>query len=317
MYEKTGYPSEAAVVHAERIRGVIGELQGDVDAKIKRVLSAVFADELIKTEFANTNIRYTAMVGEVAQALLRCFNLPDERLGLMTIGDIDLPEFAQEVIDEIVAAAQLYERKFMKERGTGYDLAAKGMLSARKGVIDLFDKHYNFSASSGGRGAELIRKFADNMCLTAGGMCALDSVASTAIRLGLKDGKFNRFVSPHNSFSTWHSIVDERSAGGKTSCVHKLETKQENMLHLAADDIEDFYNRCDLEDEEQAFQTTWCITPVGNPSGTKMRPEQLKSVCEKIVELEPQAIIMLDCTYVRTLKPEKAQVLMRGVLENN
>jgi len=50
-------------------------------------------------------------------------------------------------------------------------------------------------------------------------------------------------------------------------------------LHLSKEDVEEYY----LKNKPNAFES-WYITPVGNPSGTKMDSKKLIDNCKTILE---------------------------------
>ena len=63
----------------------------------------------------------------------------------------------------------------------------------------------------------------------------------------------------------------------------------QNKLHLSKDEVKQFYRTHPAHSHE-----SWYITPVGNPSGTKMTPIQLTVTIEAIAEQNPKAVIILD-----------------------
>jgi hypothetical protein len=68
-----------------------------------------------------------------------------------------------------------------------------------------------------------------------------------------------------------------------------LKTSPKAKLHLTPEDVHEFYSKNKVHQFE-----SWYITPVGNPSGTKMDPEQLTQTCEAILKHNPNALILLD-----------------------
>jgi len=61
---------------------------------------------------------------------------------------------------------------------------------------------------------------------------------------------------------------------------------------------------------------SWYITPIGNPSGTKMTKDQLSNTLESIIHHNPNAIIILDTVYARTLTEEDAKELFSGIVNS-
>lgn len=302
------------LAHAERIRAEIGELQGDTAAKVRALLGKVFADEQIQTEYSGALIRYTAMCAAVAREILRAAGLRQNLVNSLTIGSVDLPPQMRKVTREFLRFAASLRESLMDRDGTGYDLSAKGSLEARKALVSLFDIHYGFSRYVGFNEA-----LAENMAITAGGMRTLQDIALAMIERADKKGERNRFIFPDNSFSTWWDIARIVCRDNNVTADRKvIHTKQENLLHLTAEQVRDFYNREGKTDctRNMPYHDTWYITPVANPSGTMIPSDQLAAVCEAIVTDNPDAVIILDSVYVRLLKPEQAQKLMNAVLRN-
>ena len=310
--------SAARSVNAESIRSagrivprVRRALDGGVSGTsevLRTVLDQVFDDKEIHLNFKNAEIRYTAMCGEVAREVLRSIGQSPDLVGLLSIGDVTLPEFARPVIEEIADSAHEFHRELSCRETHGYDLSSRGALEARQAMIDYFDRHYGFSRLPG-----LCRRLAENAAITAGGMRGLDDLATAHVSLAQPDGR-PRFIHPDNSFGTWHSITQLRSVGGKVATVHALATNPRNMLHLTAEDVDTFYAR---EPQQRSTPNDlWCITPVGNPSGTRIGAEQLADTCRRIADHAPGATILLDCTYLRTLPESQSLALAWGVLDN-
>ncbi|MEK7545103.1 MAG: aminotransferase class I/II-fold pyridoxal phosphate-dependent enzyme [Patescibacteria group bacterium] len=297
------------VEHAARIaKSFVEEIKSLTDEDVKRLLDNIFDDPTLRKDFQGMAIRHAAMCGEVAKEVLAILESNPDQIELMALGDVDLPDFAREVVKELIQEAHRHHHELNQEYGSGYDLTAQGAPKARESVMRYFDPHYGFSAVPG-----LSEKLTKNSTITAGAMRGLKDIAESTVYAAENSDppQRPRFIQPDNSFGTWHEIVKRESHKGKTAEVHTLATNPEHLLHLTPEQVRTFY-REHLTQENH--QDTWCITPVGNPSGTHMKPEQLGETCRTIIEYNPKAKIILDCTYVRTLKPEKAQELMRGVI---
>jgi len=151
--------------------------------------------------------------------------------------------------------------------------------------------------------------------ITSGGMRGLRDIADGCV-LGAKEArkKKHRFIQPDNSFGTWFNIIEapqelDNFVGRRD--IFTIETKQENRLHLSKEDVIEHYKKNGVEECE-----SWYITPVGNPSGTKMNREQLKSTLEAIYQHNPNAVIILDSVYVRTLTRQAAKDLYSPLANN-
>ncbi len=308
-------PKDSTVVgHAEKIVREHPEFQEvfeSVKNKVKAVIAGIFDDKEIRDNFKGAEIRWTAMCGEVAREILSILGESPDHIGLLSIGDVNLPDFVMEVARQILDRAHEYHKELAEEEGFGYDLASKGSERARSSMIGYFDRHYDFSSVPG-----LMEKLNSNSTITGGGMRGLDDIASAMINIA--DGEStaekpikHRFIHPDNSFGTWHSIVGLRSHKGTTAEIHKIPTDQKNLLHLTPEQVDKFYK---FHPIDEGFNDSWCITPVGNPSGTYIDADALAETCKRIVMHNPKVKIILDCTYVRTLKPDVARKLIAGVI---
>ncbi|KKT75779.1 MAG: hypothetical protein UW70_C0028G0003 [Candidatus Peregrinibacteria bacterium GW2011_GWA2_44_7] len=292
--------------HAERIiSGIVDSLQGDFNTKVQSVMNSVFEDPEILKQF-NGGIRYTTMVGSVVNRILDALPLGERRMSLLTIGTILPPDFVLPVMERIDSlAAEIKIQIGRIRKGRPYDVSAQGLLPPRKAAIGLFDEHYHFSDEP-----ELEEKLSNNSVLVSGGMVGLDFFVRSMLKRAKKAGKTALFVYPDNSFDSYKKIVADHMEGGRAKH-SEISTEPENGLHLSAKNVREFYEKNPEND-----QKVWCITPVGNPSGTKMTPDQLTEVCEAIVECDPEAIILLDSTYIRVLDPKDARALVARVIRN-
>lgn len=296
--------------HADRILAApeIQSTISDTKARVQKIIAAIFDDPKIKTEFNDARIRYTAMCGNVIRAVLDRIGENPEQIQFLSIGDVILPEFARETINQILEFAHRCHMESIKGGETGYDVAAKGSEMARRALIHYFDDYYGFSKVSG-----LKEQLVKNTCLTNGGMNAIDHITTGLVRRTVAAGKQHVSIQPDNSFGTWFAIAGMRSLAPHR--LHTIPVKQKNLLHILLEDVEDFYAMHPHEHEEN-INHTWYITPVGNPSGTVIDPNQLANVCDAIVDNDPESVIVLDCVYIRTLPQEKARELMEGVIQN-
>lgn len=299
--------------HAERIRPAVKCVQGDVGSRVKAIMRTVFDDAIIQKNGEGAIIRYTSMCGEVIRRILQLEGLDPETIKILAIGDVALPPEAKKTMDEIMQEAHRYE-SILTESDYGYDLVSQGSESAREAFIKkIIDPYYGLSDFDG------MESMIEQMGMESGGMRALDDLVSSFVLTTLRDNEKSsrpRFIQPDNSFGTWHQIVKNRSVDGRVADTHTIPTEQKNLLHLTAAQVDEFYAQHPVESGDKKFSDLWYITPVGNPSGTIIPPKHLAEVTQAIVRNNPDAIIVLDCVYVRTLRQEDAKELLRGVVSN-
>ena len=307
------HSNPVALGHAERIAPTIEDAQEDIGRHIRAVIKKVFEDPDIRKAGKGAVIRYTTMCGEVIRRILAMKEMDPGLINVLAIGDVTLPPEAKTTMDELVEAAHGYERELTAE-GYGYDLASQGSLRARGATIDYLDSHYGFSAQEGLR--DVLVK---NTGVSSGGMRALNDIASSFVLSATRDvgnPSRPRFIQPDNSFGTWRQIAKNASMDGREADIHTINTEQKNLLHLTASQVDDFYASNPHETEDRKYSDLWYITPVGNPSGTRMTPSQLSDVAKAIVRNNPNATIVLDCVYVRTLRKEDANALLKDIISD-
>jgi len=184
----------------------------------------------------------------------------------------------------------------------GYDILSKGSDDARNVTLDYFNNYYGFPK-------DVLNSMKKNSCITGGGMRGLKDIADSLILKAKKYKTSHRFIQPDNSFGTWWNIIERPDTDDKNRReIFTIETKQENKLHITSKDISKFY-----DDVKPSQYESWYITPIGNPSGTKIKGKQLYESCKAILHYNPEAIIILDAVYTRTLLEEDAKDVFSGV----
>ncbi|MBI2638329.1 aminotransferase class I/II-fold pyridoxal phosphate-dependent enzyme [Candidatus Peregrinibacteria bacterium] len=300
-------PDKAALHHAERIGpALLDGLTGDTNATLQAVLHAAFGDPVISAKFQGSSIRRTAMAVKVVKLLLEKAGVDPEILHDMSIGDVAWPEFVQLAASTLLKASYIHHTRLYEEEGPGYDLDSQGTPEAREALVATFDYHYGFSAI-----ADLPAKLSANMCLMPGGMRTLDDLAEALTGAACETPNPHRFIAPDSSFATWHEIVRRKAKGRSQVSTHKITTEQKDGLHLTADKVRELNAAHPIHGAD-----TWYITPVSNPSGNVMTPEQLFETCEEILRGNPEAVIILDCAYIRTLVPDRAKLLMQPIIQD-
>ena len=285
------------------------ELSGTQD-EVKMILEAVFADPGIAGQMTPGEIRHTAICGETARDVLQLLGKDPHKIGLLSIGDIALPPFIKPlVLDTVCERAPRMLRKTLEKYGTGYDVPAQGSPEARAAEMRYLGEYYRFNEAHRGLEEALAR----NTCLTSGGMRGLDDIATGMVEEATDEGKIARFVHPDTSFGTWHAISRLRSFRGEHAELHPLRTEHRNLLHLTPEQVDQFYAEHPQGDK---FSDTWYITPVVNPTGTTISPDNLYAVCKAVIRNNPLAVIMLDCVYVRTLQGNEPAELMAEVIQD-
>jgi len=282
------------------------------DASLKDILKAVWSNEVITSQCPDLIIRLTSLRGEVSKRIWQNRGKNPDEIQILAVGTVAAPKhldsyshFLQRFYKSTSERMEENSKKASVDRNfqIGYDLLSKGSDDARASVLNAFNKYYNLPKN-------LLDKCIQNSAITCGGMRGLKDLADACV-LGAKDaGATHRFIQPDNSFGTWWNIIERPVKNDAFRReIFTVAAKPENKLHITKEDVIEFYKK-----NAPTSHESWYITPVGNPSGTKMTSQQLVSTCKAIVDHNPKAVIILDSVYIRTLLASHAQELLSGLV---
>lgn len=294
----------------------IETLRADTNAAISACIEVAYNDIPTANSFKpKGSIRHVSRVAEIVAELLAKLDHDPNLIKIMCIGDIKAPSFLKKALKNVFNNASMFHDLIIEKYGAGYEVGGQGLEIAREIFFDFTDDHYGFSRVPG-----LKEKLTNQSAITNGGMGALSIIASTMVHRAMdnKEGDVpkpmhHRFCTPDNSFGTWKNIIKLISQGREEN-LKTIGTKQENKLHPSPDDIKQFYKENPIP--EEGIMETWCLTPVSNPGGTKVDPQMLKATIEEITTQNPNATIILDSVYIRTLNEDEAQGLTGPILED-
>eukprot|EP01090_Pellita_catalonica_P000157 TRINITY_DN10110_c0_g1_i1.p1 TRINITY_DN10110_c0_g1~~TRINITY_DN10110_c0_g1_i1.p1 ORF type:complete len:511 (-),score=58.52 TRINITY_DN10110_c0_g1_i1:92-1591(-) len=271
------------------------------DAKLPDVLQAVWDNETVTSQCRDFVIRLTSLRGQVSSGVWKKRGGNPNDVQILAVGTTAIP---QHMPDLTAYFHEFYDRsREIQDRDTrkltheiGYDLLSKGSERSRRAVLTMFNRHFGFSLRT-------LEECIQHSAVISGGMRGLKDLADSCRIYARSNGAQHRFIHPDNSFGTWFQIVDDEYSEKIT-----IPTSQADRLHLTAEDVHKHYKKVPPTKYE-----SWYITPVGNPSGTRMTAEQMKDVLDAIHKWNPHALIILDVVYLRTLTSENAKQLFAGL----
>lgn len=278
------------------------------------LIDIVFEDKEIAAQFLGMKIRHTAMCGGVIKEIMSLCGFKNDDIHMMSYGDVDLPDEIENVVLGMIARSSAEHMKLLMKYSTGYDLTSRGCLEARTALIEYMNRFYGLYEPENPEPNR--SNYIDQCTIINGGMRALDDFAATFVHHAFTSKRRVRFMSPDNSFPTWLSVIKNHTQNGNLGDMYTISTDPANRLHLSADDIKTFYGAFSPGEDIKKFLDVWCITPVGNPSGTAMTAEQLQQTIKAIYKANPEAIVFLDCAYIRTLRRRTARALMKPIFED-
>lgn len=293
-------------VYQPYAKNVLSELNIHNKTELNDVLFAVWQSKEITAVCPDLVIRLTSLRGEVSKLVWRELGNDPDDIQVLAVGTTAIPQhlpryhaFLREYLNRSTALS--LEAKTGTDFVIGYDLLSKGSRTAAELTLDLFNEHYGFSEVQ-------LEELKNNFAITAGGMRGLKDIVDSLVHISCTAQQKHRFIQPDNSFGTWWNII-ERGMNKTDREIHVIQARPENKLHLSVNDVDEFYSNNKPHTNE-----SWYITPVGNPSGTKMLPNQLLDVCAAIYRHNPVAVIILDTVYVRTLSNTNARKLMAPII---
>jgi hypothetical protein len=270
------------------------------------VIRTVWSNAVVTSQCPDLVIRLTTLRGSVSQHVWQSLGHDPQEIQLLAVGSTDhplhLPKYGGFLRNFYARTARLTDAYPQQpEFDTGYDLLAAGSSVVRRAMLSLFNEHY-------GAPQNVLEAFCESSSLTCGGMRGLKDLADAQVLAASKQGTFVRFIQPDNSFGTWWNIIESPATRHlDRRQIVTLATKPENRLHLSVEDVEQYYREHAAHSHE-----CWYITPVGNPSGTKMG-NYVGELVARIVAHSPTAVIILDSVYVRTLRREAAAALLKDL----
>lgn len=316
-------PNSETKRHADRIAetvrpsydGLVKNNPTDQRFATRNAVDAVLADSEVTNAFRDKGyIQFVTYQGIIARQVLETLKFDPNLIGVMAIGDVELPEFMTEAVQAIFQKTSENLEEYRSAIGTGYDLDGNGPLDAREKMIEYFNRFYGFSDSTI---PDLREKFTRNSTITGGGMQAMQMVIG-AISSGVREKNRtqtlytkSRFNHADATFAMGLEIAKEALKDEKPE-MNPCNTEQKNLLHLTPAEINAFYETR----ENERTQDIWYLIPAGNPSGTADYPENLLATCQRVLHHNPNAIILMDTTYVRTMSTERAKKQMHGILND-
>jgi aspartate/methionine/tyrosine aminotransferase len=280
----------------------------DKNEGITHILDEIYNCDEITNVCPNLAIRLASLRASVARAVLELNGRDPDLVQNLSIGSVLEPEHIPEYSKFIKnfndrAATYLMNTK---QHRLSYDLLSKGGEVSRLQILKKINEHYGFPI-------DIVNGFfAENSSISTGAR-TLKDFADSLIEYAVANGGKHRFVQPDNSFPVWFGVMQN----GKSKVydnfreIETLPTKPENKLHLVKEQITEFYKQKGVNKFE-----SWYLTMVGNPSGTKMTPEQFVEVCEEIVKHNPDAVIICDSVYCRTLPKELCKELFSKITKD-
>lgn len=273
---------------------------------LSEVLEKVWANEKVTQVCPNLTIRLTSLRGQVSRKIWENLGKDPKEINILAVGTTDIPNHLkgfQSFIKNFYSRTS--DMLVNNKLEIGYDLTSRGNYEARKLVLNMFNEHYNFSQQD-------LEAIYSNSAIICGGMRGLKDIADGCVLYAKQNQQVHKFIQPDNSFGTWYQIIERPDSFDKNRReIHTITTNPNDKLHLTENDVLKYYSNTKPSNFE-----SWYITPVGNPSGTKMTPEQLYSTCKTIVKKSPNSLILLDVVYVRTLPKLEAQKLLKDVFQD-
>jgi len=310
-------PNSEVDVFAQRFFKELNPVGGAVaamgDKMKRRALGAVMENQDFARQLApRGTIQSYTLRADVANRVLDLLGL--EPVKVMAMGDIYPTDDVFDELFKIRLEAAQYSNQMIREMGpAGFSYfdaeMCKGHPRAREIAVKEFSISYGFDNDP-----SLMKKLIQNSCiLSRGGMRGIEITFSSFLNKAMRENKIPRIIAPDNTFQMFWDIIHMVNNNPRTQ-EHHIDTNQKDHLHLTPDDVDKFYKNNDAYTKDA--MDIWYMIAIGNPSGTDPTPEQLAATCREIIKNNPEAIIVLDCAYLRTLEDQDAREVLKIVIKD-
>ncbi len=259
----------------------------------KDLLKVLFANQEIKNTYPN-EIRRSTIIWQLANIVLSQVSNHDS-CQVFAIGDIayfdHLAESWKHLIESSLSSIDTSHL-------IGYDLSWVGSMRLRKNIIAYMSHYYD---------TFLPTHLEERILPSYGGTDSFTSIINT-LRIHSEEKKVN-FVYPEASFLANVKIAE--TLLGKDNLV-KLPKPNHTNFFFSREQIEEFYRDPARVSEVNIFY----ITPVGNPTGNMIQPNQLYDIVLQITERDPDAILIFDTVYVWLLIDTASRDLFEKIFTN-
>lgn len=239
------------------------------------LLEALFSNEEIKNMYPN-EIRRSTIIWQLANSILSQVGASDS-CQVLAIGDIayfdHLAESWNHLIESSLSSIDI-------TRLSGYDLSGMGSVQLRKSIVRYMSHYYDTLLPTG---------IEEHILPSYGGTDSFVSIINT-LRILSREKKIN-FIYPEASFLANVKIAE--TLLGKENLVKLPKPSHENFF-LSHEQVEGFYKDPSRLSEVNIFY----ITPVGNPTGNMIQPNELHEIALQIIEKDPNVIFIFDTVYV-------------------
>ena len=259
----------------------------------KDLLKVLFANEDIKNMYPN-EIRRSTIIWQLANTILSQVGNHDS-CQVFAIGDIAYFDNLAESWKHLIESSL---RSIDTSHLIGYDLNWVGSMRLRKSIITYMSHYYD---------TFLPTNLEERILPSYGGTDSFTSIINT-LRIHSQEKKVN-FVYPEASFLANVKIAE--TLIGKDNLI-KLPKPSHTNFFFSTEQIEDFYGNQSRISEVNIFY----ITPVGNPTGNMIQPNQLYDIALQIVKRDPDAILIFDTVYIWLLIDTASRDLFEKIFTN-
>lgn len=260
----------------------------------KALLTALFSDRDLAASFSNEIRRYTA-IGKIANTILERAS-EDARCLVLAIGDVAYfwehratwENILRDALSSIAPSALSW-----------YDLTGQGSVDLRSAIRSYMSKNYSVDPAILPPTTSIIPSYwgTDSFATLLG---ALKDIFS---------GHTLTLVAPEASFLSHLQIA--RTILGETS-VHMIPKKRQSDFFFGPETVRSYYE----EKSDPERRHLWYITPVWNPTGSRLEWENMQLVIEEIFMRDPRAICIFDPVYLGLIDAENIRAFSEIVLNS-
>lgn len=261
----------------------------------KDLLIELFKNQELKDKFIN-EIRRSTIIWQIANEIFSKVWTQDN-CKIMAIGDV---KYFWEISVEWNSIVKNSLVNINTENLSWYDLSWQGTIELRKTLFNYMNNYYDLSSF------DLVR-ITDSIIPTYGGIDWFVSILDS-IKQKFSD-KNIKFIYPEASFLANVKIAEIYLW---ESNLIKLDKPDPNNFFFSTEQIDSLYNN----NLNQNDINIYYITPVGNPTWSKIKSQDFIEIIRRISLKDNNAIFIFDTVYVWILKQISSTEMFREIFQD-
>ncbi len=276
---------------------IINELSEKfIEQKMSRndLLIELFNNQELRHKY--NEIRRSTIIWQIANEIFK-ISWTNYSCKVMAIGDIkyfwEIEKNWEDIVKNSLSSINVSNLSW-------YDLSWQWTIELRKVLFDYMNHYYDLSSLDN-------HKIIDSIIPTYGWTDWFVSILDTLKHI--YPNKNLKFIYPEASFLANVKIAE--SALWDSNMI-KINKPSSDNFFFSFEQIEDLYNNLSLDNINIFY-----ITPVGNPTWSKIHSKDFVEILKKISSKDSNAIFIFDSVYVWLLKKEISTEMFKKILNDS